>query len=92
MNNNDSRSSQKTAKPIKYQPATDTDRLALEIARGLGEEERLPIYRMVCENRSEEVVRRAFEQAKKTPQEKIKKSRSALFFYLVNKYGDEEQD
>jgi DNA replication initiation complex subunit (GINS family) len=92
MNTNDSRSSEKTAKPIKYQPANDTDRLAFEIARGLGEEKKLPIYRMVCENRSEKVVRRAFEQATNTPKEKIKKSRSALFFYLLNKYNDEERD
>jgi hypothetical protein len=92
MNNDNSRPSKETSKPINYHPVTDADKLALEIAKALGEEKKLPLYRMVCENRSEEVVRRAFERTKKTPQQKIKKSRSALFFYLVNKYADEKQN
>jgi hypothetical protein len=88
----DNNPSPKETRPLKYHPVTDCDKLALEIAKELGEEKRLPLYRMVCENRSEEIIRKAFNQALKTPAEKIKKSRSALFFYLVNKYGHEKQD
>ncbi len=84
--------SPKETRPLDYHPRTDADRLALQIARGLGEEKRFPEYRIICENRSEEIIRKAYDRAINTPVEKIRKSRSALFFYLVNKYTHEKKD
>jgi hypothetical protein len=91
MNQTATNNSQDNSKPVEFKPSNDTDKLALEIATALGEPKKIPLYRMVCENRSEELVRRALTGALKTPQDKVRKSRSAIFFYLLNKYANDQK-
>ncbi len=72
-------------------PKTEQEELALEIARALGEEQFLPIYRSFVHRYPEEVVRHAFRETMEFPQEKIRKTRGAVFNYLLKKYGREAQ-
>jgi hypothetical protein len=73
--------------PLNFQPKTKSDHMALKIARAFKEENRLPLYRACCENFEEEGIRKAFSEAMAVPDDKIKKSRSALFVYLMKKYA-----
>jgi hypothetical protein len=70
---------------------TKHEELALEIARGLGEEQFLPIYRSFVLRYSEEVVLRAYQEAIEFPAEKIRKTRGAIFNYLLKKYARQTQ-
>ena len=69
----------------------DQEELAQEIARGLGEEQLLPIYRALVRRYPEEVVRRAYQETIAFPAENIRKTRGAIFNYLLKKYVREVQ-
>lgn len=73
--------------PLNFQPKTQADHLALEIARAFKEESKLLLYRVLCENFNDQVVKKAFDAVMNVPDEKIKKSRAALFAYLLKKYA-----
>ncbi|MDA2938740.1 hypothetical protein MYX75_10825 [Acidobacteria bacterium AH-259-A15] len=62
----------------------------MKIARGLGEEAYLPIFRALVKRYPEEIIRRAYEEALQIPAEKIRKSRGAIFNYLVKKYARQD--
>ena len=64
------------------------DELATEIARSLQEEHRIELYRYIFQKHDESTIRKAFEEVTKVPDSKIKKSKSALFFFLLNKYAE----
>lgn len=73
--------------PLGFQPKTKADYLALKIARAFNEESKLPLYRVLCENFNDQIVNKAFAEVMNVPNEKIKKSRAALFAYLLKKYA-----
>jgi hypothetical protein len=62
--------------------------LANEIAKDFKEEERIELFQQVFQRHDESTIQRAYEDVKKVPISKIKKSQSALFFYLLNKYAE----
>lgn len=64
------------------------DELANEIAKSLQEEHRTELYRHIFQKHDESTIKKAFEEATKVPVSKIKKSKSALFFFLLNKYAE----
>lgn len=68
-------------------PKSKQEELALESAKGVGEEESLPIFRSFAERYPEGLLRRVYEQALKIPEEKIRKSKGAIFNYLLKKYA-----
>lgn len=76
----------KELKPIKFEPKTPSDALALEIATAFGDQAHLPLYRQICSAHNHSHVYWAFKDALRTPIRKIKKSRRALFIYLLRKY------
>lgn len=63
------------------------DGLANEIANAFNDGKYLSMYRFFCEKYDNEAIRRAFEEAKAVPEEQIKKSRPALFIFLLRKYA-----
>ena len=87
MNNHRTVGGIKDDTPLNFQPKTKSDYLALKIARAFKEEHRLPLYRAVCENFQEEGIETAFSEVMALPDNKIKKSRAALFIHLMKKYG-----
>ncbi|MCK5125204.1 MAG: hypothetical protein KAR42_03015 [candidate division Zixibacteria bacterium] len=64
------------------------DELANKIAKSLQEEHRTELYRHMFQKQDESIIRRAFDEVSKVPVSKIKKSKSALFFFLLNKYAE----
>jgi len=62
--------------------------LAKEIAKYFKEEERIELFQQVFKRHDEMMIQLAFEEVKKVPIGKIKKSQSALFFFLLNKYAE----
>ena len=77
-----------STRPIPFIPGNPTDALALEIAREFGDEVRLSFYRQICSAHPHAIVYRAFRAALSTPPWRIKKSRRALFIYLIRKYEE----
>jgi len=69
-------------------PTKSKDELAKEIANAFKEKHRLTLYQYIFQGYDESVIRKAYEEAKKVPEDRIKKSRSALFFYLLYKYAE----
>ena len=67
---------------------TSKDELAMEIAKSFQEEQRTELYRYIFQKHDESTIMKAFDEANKVPLSKIKKSRSALFFFLLNKYAE----
>lgn len=66
---------------------TSKDDLATDIAKTFKEEHRTDLYRYIFQKHDESTIRKAFEETIKVPVSKIKKTQSALFFYLLNKYA-----
>ena len=65
---------------------TKEELLARDLAAGLNDEGNLRFYFSVCRRYPEEFLRKIYGQVKEIPLNKIKKSRGALFNYLVQKY------
>jgi hypothetical protein len=79
------------AKPVPFVPHNEREELALEVARTLHEEHRLPVYLELCRTHSVEVIRRSLEEVKRVPESKIRKSKAALFTYLLKKHAQEQK-
>jgi DNA-binding transcriptional ArsR family regulator len=71
----------------KQETKSEENSLASEIAETFEDKENIGYYQWICENYPENSVKRAFLEVKKMPNNKIKKSRGALFTYLVKKYS-----
>lgn len=67
---------------------TKEELLATDIAHTLGEENNIKTYLSYANKYPESFLRRMLSEVKRTPSHKIKKSRGALFAYLVRHYAD----
>ena len=72
--------------PIPFIPKNAADALALEIARSFGDETHLSLYRQVCATHNRSLVYRAYREALDMPAERVRKSRRAIFFFIVHQY------
>jgi hypothetical protein len=61
--------------------------LAFEIAHMFGELEDLDKFAIYCCKYPRWIIKKAYQNAKTIPPERIKKSRGAVFFYLVKQYA-----
>lgn len=66
---------------MEYQ--TSIARLALEIAEKLNDRESLKTYEIYARTYTEKYLRSTLERALQTPEDKIRKSRGALFTFLL---------
>jgi len=64
--------------------------LAHEIADEFKNGSNLEFYQVLCEDYPLDVINRAFAATKAVPERQIRKSRGALFTYLVKKYAQEK--
>jgi len=64
----------------------DSGALARKIAGAFNDEQNLPLYLNYCRKYPKEVILEGFRKVKEIPQSKIRKTRGALFNYLVQKY------
>jgi len=69
----------------------ETDELAEAIAEEFDDTEHLAIYKVYCRNFPEAVIRKAHKDALSVPPDRVKRSRLALFIYLVKKYAKEQE-
>lgn len=68
---------------------TKRERFAQMIAQTFNDQEQLSLYLDCCKKYPVAIVYRAFIEAKSVPPEQVRKSRPAIFFYLVKKYINE---
>ena len=61
------------------------DEMASKIAEAFEEVKQIKLYKHVCSQHDYGTIKEAFDDTMKVPSGKIKKSRSALFFYLLKK-------
>ena len=69
----------------KFQPSTREELLALDLARGLDDTSNFAFYLSVSQKYPEEALRVIYQEVRETPLIKIKRSRGALFCYLLKK-------
>jgi hypothetical protein len=72
-----------------FKPRTKTEQLALELAEALNDQNGLALYLSYTKKYPESFLRRILGVVKKIPNEKIKKSRGALFNHLIQKYAQQ---
>ena len=66
---------------------SEEQRLAYQVAEGLDDVKNLRLYQSYCRRYPAEIILAAYVRAKEVSPDKIKKSRGALFNFLVQKYG-----
>ena len=76
----------------KFKPKTKEDLLALDIASGLHDLENLALYLSYCKKFPEPLIRKTLGKVKEIPDKKIRKSRGALFNYLIQKHGGQKPE
>lgn len=77
----------------EFTPSSSEEALALDIINSLGDDkDSLSLVTHYCKKHPREVIDQAWKEAKAVPPAKIKKSRGALFNYLVQKYAKERND
>lgn len=72
-------------------PQTKRELCAQTIAQAFNDEQHLSHYLQCCKKYPLALVYRAYAEARSLPPEQIKKSRAALFFYLIKKYSYERK-
>jgi len=63
--------------------------LAMDIAQALEDQENLALYISYCRKYPLSLLKKVLDEVRQIPSEKIKRSRGALFNYLVQKYAKE---
>lgn len=66
---------------------TNPSELAIEIAESLDDLEALPLYQDFTERFHEDLLRKILMKVLSIPSDKIKKTRGALFTYLVKNHA-----
>ncbi len=72
--------------------AVEEDILAREICQSFDDQENLALYQSYIRKYPREIIEKAFKEALKLPSKKIKKTRGALFTYLVKYYAEEKNN
>ena len=71
----------------EFIPKTREELLAFDIAKELNDLKALPLYVSYAKKYPESLLRKTLGEVKEIPLKKIKKSRGALFNYLIKKYA-----
>jgi len=71
--------------------ATKAQFIAQEIAVALNDKPNVSLYEFYAQSYPEPLLRAILANVLRVPEERIKKSRGALFTYLVKKYANNQQ-
>ncbi|HZS45645.1 MAG TPA: hypothetical protein VFC63_11115 [Blastocatellia bacterium] len=74
-----------------FQPKAKRELLAYTIAETFNDSDHLQLYLTYCKKYATHIIQRAYAEAHSIPQERIKKSRAAVFFYLIKQYAHKPQ-
>ena len=72
-----------------FVPKTKEEQLALEVAQTLSDENSFYHYVQLCQKYPENLIRQILEEVQAVPAHQIRKSRGALFTFLVKKKSHE---
>lgn len=73
----------------EFKPKTRKELLAWDLAKGLNDSKSLPFYLSVARQYPEQLLMKLLGDVKEIPSDKLKKSRAALFNYLLQQYAKE---
>ena len=73
------------------QPHNKREQFAQAIAESFNDQEHLSRYQQACKKYPMAILYRAYSEAKSMPAEQVKKSRTAIFFYLIKRYAHERR-
>jgi hypothetical protein len=68
-----------------FKPVNKEEQLALDVAHGLNDLSNLACYISLTKKYPEHLIRRILAVVKRIPDEKIRRSRGALFNYLIQR-------
>ena len=71
---------------------TKREHLAFMIAETFNDLGQIKLYVTYCKKHSRVIIERAFAEAKAYPEARIKKSRAAIFFYLLKTYAHQSHE
>jgi len=71
----------------RFKPRTREELLAFDLATALKDRQGFPLYLSLARRYPESFLRRVLGEVKEIPDEKIRKSRGALFNHLIQKYA-----
>lgn len=74
---------------MEFKPKTRKELLASDLAKGLNDSKSLPFYLSVVRQYPEPLLMKLLGEVREIPSEKIKKSRAALFNYLLQQHAKE---
>ncbi|TKJ32896.1 MAG: hypothetical protein CEE38_21995 [Planctomycetes bacterium B3_Pla] len=74
----------------QFKPKNKQQLLAVDLARALNDYQGLALYLSYCKKYPESLLRRVLGEVKEVPSKNIKKSRAALFNYLVQVYAQKD--
>jgi len=77
---------------LQYILSTKEGVIAKDLAEGLNDMKNIRYYISVALEHSEQYLKGLYRKVKETPEHRIKKSRGALFAYLVKKYEKFDTD
>ncbi len=77
---------------IESDSLTKEEILARDLAEGLNDKENLNFYLWASRKYPEGLLRKIYSQVKQVPERKIRKSKGALFNYLIQKYEKRTKD
>jgi hypothetical protein len=72
--------------------STKREHLAFMIADAFNDLSQIKLYVTYCKKHPLTVIHRAFAEAKSYPEARIKKSRAAIFFYLLKTYAHQANE
>jgi hypothetical protein len=71
---------------LKYMLSTREGMVARELAEGLNDRKSIRYYFSMALEHSEQFLREIYRKVQQTPENNIRKSKGALFAYLIKKY------
>ena len=74
-----------------FTPKTKKELLAVDLAKELNDKRNLPLYLYYSKKYPEPLIRKALGEVKEIPPKRIKKSKAALFTYLLKKYDENKK-
>ncbi len=72
-------------------PQNNQELLAHTISETFNDQEHLSLYLNCCKKYPLNILYRAYAEAKAVPPERVRKSRAAIFFYLIKRYSHERK-
>ena len=76
---------------LTHQPHNKREQFAQAIAESFTDQQHLSRYQQACKKYPLAILYRAYAEARSIPKEQVRKSRAAIFFYLIKRYAHERR-